>query len=385
MSEKVVILGSTGSIGTNTLEVIRQHPEEFTVVALAAGTNVEEMIKQAKAYRPKVVSMATKEAAEKVRFALDDSIQVLYGEEGLLEVATYHEATFVVSAIVGSRGLAPTLAAIQAGKKIGLANKESLITAGHIITEAAKKAGVPILPIDSEHSALFQCLNGERKQDVQRLIVTASGGAFRDWSREQLVNATPADALKHPNWSMGPKVTVDSATLMNKGLEVMEAHWLFGFPYEQIEVLIHPQSIIHSMVEFHDGAIMAQLGSPDMKVPIQYALSYPKRLPLSGEPLDFVQISRLDFRKPDFVQYPCLKMAYEAGRAGGTMPTVLNAANEVAVEQFLAGEIPFLAIEHKVEEALSSHQWIPHPSLSEIEEADRWAREFAKKIKIAHV
>ncbi|SFJ23041.1 1-deoxy-D-xylulose-5-phosphate reductoisomerase [Thermoflavimicrobium dichotomicum] len=379
MPEKVVILGSTGSIGRSTLEVVSQHPDEFEVVALAAGSNVEEMIKQAKTFNPKMISMATKEAAEEVRQALNGQVRVLYGEEALIEVATHPDATMVVSALVGSRGLPPTLAAIQADKKIGLANKETLVTAGHIVTQAAEKAGVPILPIDSEHSAIFQCLNGERREDVRRLILTASGGAFRDWSREELVHATPEKALKHPNWSMGAKVTVDSATLMNKGLEVIEAHWLFGFSYDHIDVLIHPQSIVHSMVEFHDGAVMAQLGTPDMKVPIQYALTYPKRLPLLTKPLDLVQISRLDFRKPDLKRYPCLQMAYDAGRVGGTMTAVLNAANEVAVEQFLAGHISFLAIEQVIEQALSKHEPLANPTLEEIEEADRWARDFANR------
>lgn len=380
MSEKVVVLGSTGSIGRSTLEVIKQHPDEFEVVALAAGTNVEEMIKQARLFRPKMVSMATKEAAEAVRQALDGEVTVRFGTEALEEVATHPDATFVVSAIVGSRGLLPTLAAIRAGKKVGLANKETLVTAGHIVTQEAQKAGVPLLPIDSEHSAIFQCLNGEDQRAVRRLILTASGGSFRDWKREDLIHATPEVALKHPNWSMGAKITIDSATLMNKGLEVIEAHWLFRFPYEQIDVLIHPQSIIHSMVEFEDGAIMAQLGAPDMKVPIQYALTYPKRLPLSTPPVNFAQMSRLDFREPDLERFPCLQMAYEAGRIGGTMTTVLNAANEIAVERFLAREISFLAIEQMIERALSKHVPLSNPSLEEIQEADRWARDYVQQL-----
>jgi 1-deoxy-D-xylulose-5-phosphate reductoisomerase len=307
-------------------------------------------------------------------------VDIAWGEEGLTEVATHPEAGITVAALVGSRGLRPTLAAIRAGKKIALANKETLVTAGHIVTAEAEKAGVPLLPVDSEHSAIFQCLNGERHEEVLRIILTASGGAFRDWTREELAGATVEQALKHPNWSMGAKVTIDSATLMNKGLEVIEAHWLFGLPYNQIDVLIHPQSIIHSLVEFQDGAMMAQLGTPDMKVPIQYALSYPNRLPLKTERLDLVKLARLDFREPDLTRYPCLRMAFEAGQAGGTMPTVLNAANEVAVDRFLKGACPFLAIEEIVERTLEAHRPVALPSLEEIEEADRWARAFAEQV-----
>jgi 1-deoxy-D-xylulose-5-phosphate reductoisomerase len=289
----------------------------------------------------------------------------------------------VISAIVGSRGLRPTLAAIRAGKTIGLANKETLVMAGAIVMREAEKAGVSILPVDSEHSAIFQCLNGERPGDVQRIILTASGGAFRDLSREALESVTREQALTHPNWSMGAKVTIDSATMMNKGLEVIEAHWLFDLPYDRIDVVIHPESIVHSMVEFRDGAVMAQLGTPDMRVPIQYALSYPARLPLTARPLDLVALGALHFRRADFARFPCLKMAYEAGRAGGTMPAVLNAANEVAVERFLAGEISFLAIEEVIERVLSAHDCIANPTLEAIEEADRWAREQAKACPVS--
>jgi 1-deoxy-D-xylulose-5-phosphate reductoisomerase len=379
MPEKIAILGSTGSIGRSTLNVIAQHPDEFEVVALAAGGNVREMVEQARTFKPKLISMATKEAAEQVQREVGQEVRVIYGEDAPVEVASHPEASFVVSAIVGSKGLVPTLAAIRAGKKVGLANKETLVSAGHIVTAEAKKRQVPLLPIDSEHSAIFQCLNGERISEVRRLIVTASGGAFRDWTREQIENATVEQALKHPNWLMGAKVTIDSATLMNKGLEVIEAHWLFDLPYEKIDVIIHPQSIIHSMVEFQDGAVMAQLGTPDMRVPIQYALSYPNRLPLQTERLDFVALSRLDFRPPDLERFPCLKMAYEAGKTGGTMPTVLNAANEVAVQSFLAGECPFPVIEELVERALSAHEVVHNPTLEEIMEADRWARAFARE------
>ncbi len=377
MKEKVIILGSTGSIGKSTCEVIAQHADQFQVVALAAGTNAEEMIRQVKQFRPRLVSMATREAAEEVQREAGSEVKVLWGEDGLMEVATHPEGTFVMSALVGSRGLPPTLAAIRAGKKIGLANKETLVTAGHIVTREAQKADVPLIPVDSEHSAIFQCLNGESRRDVRRIILTASGGAFRDWSREQLREATVEKALRHPNWSMGAKITIDSATLMNKGLEVIEAHWLFQIPYEHIDVIIHPQSIIHSMVEFKDGAVMAQLGTPDMKVPIQYSLTFPKRYPLRTPVLDLVEISRLDFRKPDLERFPCLKMAYEAGSSGGTMPTVLNAANEVAVECFMKKECSFLSIEEIVERALDKHDPVANPTLEEIQEADQWARKFA--------
>ncbi|TCP70112.1 1-deoxy-D-xylulose-5-phosphate reductoisomerase [Baia soyae] len=377
MSEKLAILGSTGSIGTSTLEVVRGQREEFEVISLSAGSNVELMIKQIREFHPKVVSMASREAAERVQAEVGPYVQVLWGEEGLLEVATHPEATYLVSALVGSQGLRPTLAAIQAGKKIGLANKETLVTAGHIVTTEAQKANVPLLPIDSEHSAIFQCLNGESMSDVERLIITASGGSFRDRSRTELANVTVEDALKHPNWAMGAKITIDSATMMNKGLEVIEAHWLFELDYDKIDVLLHPQSIIHSLVEFQDGAVMAQLGTPDMKVPIQYALTFPNRLPVQTTKLDLAKIATLDFREMDFDRYVALRLAFEAGRAGGTMPTVLNAANEVAVARFLRNEIPFLAIDRIVELTLESHQSSVNPTLEEIEEADSWARRFA--------
>lgn len=378
MKQRIAVLGSTGSIGRNTLAVVREHPEQFEVIGLAAGSNVREMVRQIREFSPRIVSMAAPEAAAQVAREVGEEVCVVSGEEGAVEVATHPEVSTVVSAIVGSKGLRPTLAAIRAGKSIGLANKETLVMAGSIVMQEAEKAGVSILPIDSEHSAIFQCLNGERSTDVHRIILTASGGAFRDLPREALESVTREQALTHPNWSMGAKVTIDSATMMNKGLEVIEAHWLFDMPYDRIDVVIHPESIVHSMVEFRDGAVMAQLGTPDMRVPIQYALSYPARLPLTARPLDLIALGSLHFRSADFTRYPCLKMAYDAGRAGGTMPAVLNAANEVAVERFLSGEISFLAIEEVIERVLSIHDCISTPSLEEIEEADRWAREQAK-------
>lgn len=341
------------------------------------------MIQQAIEFRPRIIAMATKEAAEVVKKELNDQTIVLSGQQGMIEVATYEEATYVVSAIVGSRGLPPTLAAIKAGKKIGLANKETLVTAGHIVMEVARKAGVTLIPIDSEHSAIYQCLNGESHQEVQRLILTASGGSFRDRTRDELIGVNVEQALNHPNWSMGPKITIDSATMMNKGLEVIEAHWLFGFSYEQIDVIIHPQSIIHSLVEYVDGAVMAQLGTPDMKVPIKYALTLPQRVASNESKLDFTQLSRLDFRPLDMVRYPCVRMAYEAGKRGGTAPTVLNAANEQAVGLFLDGVISFLAIEEVIERALDAHQIISKPSLEEIAHTDLWAREFVQKQRVS--
>ncbi|SDW52411.1 1-deoxy-D-xylulose 5-phosphate reductoisomerase [Marininema mesophilum] len=377
--KRIVILGSTGSIGINTLEVIRQHPDRFNVVGLAAGSNVEEMIRQAEEFRPRIISMEEESAAETVRQGVSYPVEVVWGGEGLLVLASLKESDYVVSAIVGSRGLPPTLAAIQAGKTIGLANKESLVMGGSLVMEASRKAGVSILPIDSEHSALFQSMNGEPRERIRRILVTASGGSFRDWPRERLVTATKEEALQHPNWSMGAKVTIDSATLMNKGLEVIEARWLFDLPYDQIDVLIHPESIIHSLVEYEDGAMMAQLGTPDMKVPIQYALSYPERLPLKGEPLDLVAIGELHFRAPDLDRFPCLKIAYTCGRQGGTLPTVMNAANEIAVERFLAGQLSFLGIEEVLEEVLSRHTLVPHPTIDDLFEADRWAREMARQ------
>ncbi|KPC76693.1 1-deoxy-D-xylulose 5-phosphate reductoisomerase [Thermoactinomyces vulgaris] len=385
MPEKIAILGSTGSIGTSTLDVVAQHPEEYQVVALAAGTNVDKMIEQVKQFQPLLVAMKTKEAAERVAREIPSHINVLWGEEGLLEVAAHQDATVVLSALVGSAGLRPTLAAIRAKKKVALANKETLVTAGHIVTAEAKRNGVPILPVDSEHSAIFQCLNGEHFEDVVRLLVTASGGSFRDRTREELKDVTVEMALKHPNWAMGAKVTIDSATMMNKGFEVIEAHWLFDLPYEKIDVILHPQSIIHSLVEFRDGAVMAQLGTPDMKVPIQYALSYPRRLPLMTERLDLLKLARLDFRPADFNRYPCLRMAYEAGKAGGTMTTVLNAANEVAVAAFLKGNCSFLMIEEVLERALNAHTLVSCPSLEEIDEADMWARQFASDVMLHSV
>lgn len=378
--KKLSVLGSTGSIGTQTLDVVSKHPEHFQIEGLAAGSNVELLLRQVHQFRPKKVSVATKELAEQVKTQVSPSTEIFYGNEGLVEVAAGTDADTVVTAVVGSMGLHSTLAAIEAGKHIGLANKETLVTAGHLVTEAIKRKGVKMLPIDSEHSAIFQCLNGERRDDLAGITLTASGGSFRDLTREQLQSVTVEDALKHPNWSMGAKITIDSATMVNKGLEVIEAHWLFGLPYEQIHVLLHPESIIHSFVEFRDTSIIAQLGNPDMRVPIQYALTYPERWDSPAKRLSLAEVGKLHFREMDMERFPCLRLAFECGKMGGTATTAFNAANEVAVGRFLNREISFLQIEDIIEEVLDRHANIPNPQLADIEECDRNTRLLAAKL-----
>ncbi|GEN33626.1 MULTISPECIES: 1-deoxy-D-xylulose-5-phosphate reductoisomerase [Aneurinibacillus] len=377
--KKIAILGSTGSIGTQALDIVRQHPDRFSVVSLAAGRNIQLLAEQAREFRPHLISVQTKELAEKIKHELPPHTKVMWGEEGIFATATHPDTDFVISAMVGSAGLAPTLAAIEAGKTIGLANKETLVTAGHIVMRKAKEHDVSVIPIDSEHSAIYQCLQGEDRAAVRRIILTASGGSFRDLTREQLADVTVEAALSHPNWSMGAKITIDSATMMNKGLEIIEAHWLFDLPYAKIDTILHKESIIHSMVEFTDRAVMAQLGTPDMRIPIQYALSYPERVELETEPLDLVKIAKLHFAAPDFERYPCLALAYEAGQKGGTMPAVLNGANEVAVARFLRGDIPFLAIEDTIAYTMGKHRVVVDPGLEDILEADRWARQVAEE------
>lgn len=377
MNKRIAILGSTGSIGTQTLDVIAHHPDQFTVEALAGGQNVELLAEQIRTFKPKLASVATPELADRLSSLIPAGTRIMYGEEGILETAAGTDADLVVTAVVGNQGLEPTIAAIEAGKTIGLANKEPLVSAGHLVTEAARRKGVRLLPIDSEHSAIFQCLNGERREEVRKITITASGGSFRDRTRAELEGVTVEQALNHPNWSMGAKITIDSATMVNKGLEVMEAHWLFDLPYDQIGVLLHPESIIHSYVEFKDSSIIAQLGNPDMRVPIQYALSYPNRLLSPAKSLDLAEIATLNFRPMDFDRFPCLRMAYESGRTGGTAPTVFNAANEQAVAKFLRGDIPFLRIETIIEECLQRHSVLSNPQIGDILEADRWARETA--------
>jgi 1-deoxy-D-xylulose-5-phosphate reductoisomerase len=377
--KRLAVLGSTGSIGQQTLDVVAHHRDRFRIVALAAGFNLDLARQQALAHRPALISMATVELADRLRADVPDIIKVVHGEEGLIEVATHHEADFVVSALVGSMGLRPTLAAIAAGKTIGLANKETLISAGHIVQDYLQRHNVRLLPIDSEHSAIFQCLNGERQSEVQRMILTASGGSFRDLRRDQLEHVTVTQALNHPNWSMGAKITIDSATMVNKGLEIIEAHWLFSMPYDKIEIVIHPESIIHSMVEFCDRSIIAQIGHHDMRIPIQYALSWPDRIAGVCESLDFTKLNGLHFRELDTERYPCVEYAYECGRLGGSAPTVFNAANEIAVARFLRGEIRFLEIERIIENVIHSHQPTSNPDLEEIFYWDAWARSIAQQ------
>lgn len=366
----ISLLGATGSIGTQTLDVIKSNPESFQLVAFSSGKNIELTKKIISEFQPFLVSVANKQDCDQLKQEFP-SIQFSYGQEGLVEVAVYHKADILVNAVLGSVGLQPTLQAIEAKKTIAIANKETLVTAGHLVMEAAKRNNVTILPVDSEHSAIFQSLQGEYEKNIERLIITASGGSFRDLTRADLQHVTREDALNHPNWSMGAKITIDSATMMNKGLEVIEAHWLFSLSYDKIDVLLHKESIIHSMVEFHDSSVMAQLGSPDMRVPIQYALTYPDRIPLKGaNRLDLASIGNLHFQEMDLDRFRCLRYAYEVGEAGGTLPTVLNAANEIAVAKFLAGEISFLQIEELIEQAINDHQNIANPSLAVIQEVD---------------
>ncbi|MNW51742.1 1-deoxy-D-xylulose 5-phosphate reductoisomerase [compost metagenome] len=378
--KKIALIGSTGSIGTQTLDVIRAYPEEFRLEGLAAGTNIELFARQVHEFRPRKASVATKELADRIRPQLPEGVELHYGDQGLIEVAAGTDADTVVTAIVGSAGLPATLAAIEEGKHIALANKETLVTAGHLVTELARRKGVALLPVDSEHSAIFQCLNGEHPEEVSQITLTASGGSFRDLTREQLRDVTVEDALKHPNWAMGAKITIDSATMVNKGLEVIEAHWLFGLPFEQIGVLLHPESIIHSFVEYRDGSVIAQLGTPDMRVPIQYALTYPHRWTSAAKRLSLAEIGKLHFREMDFDRFPCLRLAFECGKIGGTATSVYNAANEAAVARFLKGEIPFLQIETIIETALAKHEVQARPDLEAIREADRWARALAETL-----
>lgn len=377
--KKIAILGSTGSIGTQTLEIVRNNAD-LSVVALAAGRNVELMEKQIREFAPKLAVMWSKEAAEDLRARIKDTdVKVACGMEGLIEAATLPEAEVLVTAIVGMIGIRPTIAAINAGKTIALANKETLVCAGHIIMSLIKEKKVPLLPVDSEHSAIFQSLQGQPKERLAKILLTASGGPFRGMKREELVNIRPEDALKHPNWSMGRKITIDSSTLVNKGLEVMEAHWLFDTPYDKIQVVVQPQSVIHSMVEYEDGGIMAQLGTADMKLPIQYALFYPDRRFLSGKRLDFYELSGITFEKPDTDTFRGLLLGYRAGETGGSMPTVYNAANEMAVSLFLDGKIGYLKITELIEECMEAHKLIVNPSVEEILQTEQWTYNYIKQ------
>ena len=376
----ISLLGSTGSIGTQTLAIVAQYPQQFRVVGMAAGRNVSLFAQQIRQFRPEIVAICDEDKLPELRAAiaeLDPQPIILAGSAGVVEVARYGDAEAVVTGIVGCAGLLPTIAAIKAGKDIALANKETLIAGGSIVLPLVEKHGVKLLPADSEHSAIFQCLQGVPNGGLRKILLTASGGAFRDWAVEKLADVTVADALKHPNWSMGRKITVDSATLMNKGLEVIEAHYLFGVDYDDIEIVIHPQSIIHSLIELQDTSVLAQLGWADMRLPLLYALSYPDRLPTNWERLNLVKAGNLTFREPDHEKYPCMGLAYAAGRAGGCLPAVLNAANEQAVALFLDEKIRFLDIPRLIEQTCDRYQSQNRatPSLEDILAADEWARQ----------
>ncbi|MBO5342513.1 MAG: 1-deoxy-D-xylulose-5-phosphate reductoisomerase [Lachnospiraceae bacterium] len=377
--KNIVVLGSTGSIGTQTLEIVRENPD-LKVIALAAGTNVKLMEEQVREFNPKVVVMWTEEAAKDLKLRIADlQVEVLSGMEGLLAISTHEECEVLVTAIVGMIGIRPTIAAIEAGKTIALANKETLVTAGHIIMPLAKEKNVAILPVDSEHSAIFQSLQGQPKDRLSKILLTASGGPFRGRKREELLNIQVEDALKHPNWAMGRKITIDSATLCNKGLEVMEAKWLFDVDLDRIEVVVHPQSIIHSAVEYVDGGIMAQLGAPDMKLPIQYALFYPDRRPMSGKRVNFFDLGTMTFEKPDMETFRGLQLAYDSARIGGSMPTVYNAANEKAVSLFLDRKIKFLQIPEVIEACMQNHKKIDLPTVEDILNTEAEAYDYIAK------
>lgn len=369
--KKLVLLGSTGSIGRQTLAVVEKWPALFSITGLAAGSNLDLLEEQARKFKPRQVGLSCEGGARELGKRLKGTgIKVLAGEEGLLDLARDPEAAWVVNALVGFSGLGPTVAALESGKNLALANKETLVAGGDLIMGLAARQGVEIIPIDSEHSAIFQCLQGEGGNEISRIILTASGGPFRGYSRERLSRVTLEQALRHPNWSMGPKITIDSATLMNKGLEVLEARVLFGLGLGQVEVLVHPQSIIHSMVEFQDGATMAQLGVPDMGVPIQYALTYPSRLKSDFGRINWGDLKSLTFQEPDREAFPCLELAFQAGRGGGTLPAVMNAANEAAVDLFLRGQLSFLEIPRIIEKAMHKHKIVPKPTLEDITIAD---------------
>ncbi|MDX2494180.1 MAG: 1-deoxy-D-xylulose-5-phosphate reductoisomerase [Desulfuromusa sp.] len=379
--KKIAILGSTGSIGVNTLEIVKAFPDRYQIVALTAGNNIDLLQRQIEDFQPGCVSVVSEQDAEKLnrRFKGVD-LHISCGVEGMIHCATLPEIDMVVAAVVGAVGLVPTMAAIKSGKDIALANKETLVTAGSLIMKEVDRQKVNLIPVDSEHSAIFQSLAGQRREDVRRLLLTASGGPFREYRSAQFETISPADALAHPNWDMGRKISIDSATMMNKGLEVIEAHWLFDFPATMIDVHIHPESIIHSLVEYHDGAVMAQLGIPDMKTPIAYALSWPERLPLTQQPLDLCGIGKLSFSEPNLDHFPCLQLAYDALAMGGTVPAVMNAANEVAVEAFLNHKLSFLGIAKVIEKVMLQHQSEDLTTVDQALHADRWGRYEAQEL-----
>ena len=377
----IIILGSTGSIGTNTLDIVQRFPREFRVAGLTAGNNIDKLEEQIRTFTPRVVAVSQEAAAVTLRQRCAGlPVEILSGEAGIAQVASLPVAELVISAIVGAAGLVPTLTAIRSGKHIALANKEPMVMAGKLMQEEAHKHGVRIFPVDSEHSAIFQSLEGHRLEDVRRLILTASGGALWTMGKDELKHVTPERALKHPNWKMGSKITIDSATLMNKGLEVVEARWLFDIPESRIEVMVHRESIIHSLVEYEDRSMIAQLGLPDMRTPISYAMRYPERLPLDLPSLDLTEIGTLSFCKPDHDRFPCLNLGYESLRTGGTMPATMNAANEVAVDAFLNGGIRFTEIAEVIRHTMDAHTPKPVSSLEDALEADRWAREKAESL-----
>ncbi len=379
--KRLAILGSTGSIGVNTLHIVRQFPERFKIIGLSAGRNIQLLKEQVYEFKPKLISVLNEELCEEIQKDLPiEGVEVVYGVEGLIRVATHPEVDQVVSAIVGAVGLIPTLSAIKTKKSIALANKESLVMAGKILMEEARSRNVQILPIDSEHSAIFQSLIGHQKKDIQRLILTASGGPFLHLPLSKLREVTVKEALNHPHWEMGKKITIDSASLMNKGLEVIEAHWLFDIPVEKITVQIHPQSVVHSMVEYIDGSIISQMGIPDMKIPISYALSYPERLHLRLPSLDFSRVGGLTFMPPDPERFPCLSLAYRSIAIGETMPTVLNAANEVAVHAFLEGTIRFIDLPLIIQRVMEEHEVKTVRTIEDILRADQWSRERTKNL-----
>lgn len=379
--KNIAVLGSTGSIGVSTLEIVKAFPDLYQVIALTAGNNIDLLQKQTELFRPRMISVVAEVDAQRLRRQLKGmDVQIYCGVEGMIRCATATEINMVVAAVVGAAGLVPTLAAIKSGKDIALANKETLVTAGSLVMAEVARQKVNLIPVDSEHSAIFQSLSGQRRDDVRRLLLTASGGPFRGYGLAQFETITPADALAHPNWNMGRKISIDSATMMNKGLEVIEAHWLFDFPATKIDVLIHPESIIHSLVEYRDGAVMAQLGIPDMKTPIAYALSWPERLPLAQQPLDLCKMKQLTFNEPDLDRFPCLQLAYDALAMGGTVPAVMNAANEVAVGAFLNNRLSFLEIPQVIKKVMYQHQGEDLTTVEQALHADLWGRHKAQEL-----
>lgn len=385
MIKNIAIIGSTGSIGCQTLDIVSKFPEKLRVIGLSAGNNVKLLLEQIKVFKPRIVSIMNSDLLKELIKGIDDlgltrEVEVLSGIEGLIQIATIDEIDTVVTSVTGTIGLLPTIEAIKKGKNIALANKETLVAAGELVMSLVKEHKVSLLPVDSEHSAIFQCLMGEEKQSINKILLTASGGPFRGKDKDFLSKVTVDMALKHPNWSMGRKITIDSATLMNKGLEVIEAKWLFDIEFDNIDVVIHPQSIIHSMVEYADGSILAHLGVPDMRIPIQYALCFPERLDNKIPKLNLKEVAKLTFEEPDYENFPCLNLAFKAGRIGGTMPAVMNAANERIVELFLNNHIPFAEISNYIRVTMEKHNFVSNPQLEEIISADHWARKMIDKL-----